>query len=55
MLSIRSVIFYHETLNNSKATGEYAIINSTNIPKIFAVEVKNSDNEFVGMSENVCF
>ena len=30
-------------------------MNSPNIPKIFAVEVKNSGNELVGMSENIIF
>lgn len=36
-ISIKNVKFYHETLTNSKMTGDYAIINSLAIPKIFAV------------------
>ena len=54
-ISIKSVQFFHEALNNSKHTGEYAITNCKSIPKLFAVEAKNSSNEFVGMSENINF
>ena len=43
-INIRGIEFFHESINNSKTTGEYAVTSPESIPKLFAVEVKNSSN-----------